>query len=238
MVEKTGAGGPGGPAELNRDSRALLVRTRGRTAWRGGRARGDGSPLGRPAHLRWNGQLCTAREILMPDDASATQESAALTERVRFALESGDLDAVRDLLDPGARWGAPEGPHAADCHNREQVIAWWASARAAGARAVVTEVTAGAGTLLVGLEVTGTPAAHEAGGAAERWQVLTVLGDRIAVMTARPGRIKEVLELPFGRPRDVEAVRADPRFAELRAHIWRQLHTARPRLVTPASEVV
>jgi NitT/TauT family transport system ATP-binding protein len=64
-----------------------------------------------------------------------------------------------------------------------------------------------------------------------------LLGDRIAVMTARPGRIKEVLELPFGRPRDVEAVRADPRFAELRAHIWRQLHTARPRPVTPASEV-
>jgi NitT/TauT family transport system ATP-binding protein len=53
-----------------------------------------------------------------------------------------------------------------------------------------------------------------------------LLGDRIAVMTARPGRIKELIELPFGRPRDVEAVRADPRFAELRAHIWRQLHTA------------
>src|SRR5215475_2852212 len=65
-----------------------------------------------------------------------------------------------------------------------------------------------------------------------------ILGDRIAVMTARPGRIKEILELPFGRPRDVEAVRADPRFAELRAHIWRQLRTARPKLgVTPASEV-
>jgi len=58
-----------------------------------------------------------------------------------------------------------------------------------------------------------------------------LLGDRIAVMSARPGRIKEVLELPFGRPRDVEAVRADPRFAELRAHIWRQLHTARPQRV-------
>jgi NitT/TauT family transport system ATP-binding protein len=62
-----------------------------------------------------------------------------------------------------------------------------------------------------------------------------VLGDRIAVMTARPGRIKEILEIPFGRPRDVEAVRADPRFAELRAHIWRQLHTARPKAAqTPA----
>jgi NitT/TauT family transport system ATP-binding protein len=64
-----------------------------------------------------------------------------------------------------------------------------------------------------------------------------LLGDRVAVMTARPGRIKEVLELPFGRPRDVEAVRADPRFAELRTHIWRQLHTARPRFVTPATGV-
>jgi SnoaL-like domain len=116
----------------------------------------------------------------MPDDASATQEPAALAGRVRFAMESGDLDAIRDLLDPGARWGAPEGPDDADCRDRDQVIAWWAGARAAGARAVVTEVTAGAGTLLVGLEVTGTPAAREAGGAAERWQVLTVRGDRIA----------------------------------------------------------
>ena len=116
----------------------------------------------------------------MPEDASATAESVALIERVRFALESGDLDAIRDLLDPGARWGAPEGPNDADCRNRDQVIAWWASARAAGARAAVTEVTAGAGALLVGLAVTGTPAAHEAGGAAERWQVLTVRGGRIA----------------------------------------------------------
>jgi NitT/TauT family transport system ATP-binding protein len=56
-----------------------------------------------------------------------------------------------------------------------------------------------------------------------------LLGDRIAVMSARPGRIKEMLDMPFGRPRDVEAMRADPRFAELRAHIWHQLHTARPQ---------
>jgi ketosteroid isomerase-like protein len=116
----------------------------------------------------------------MPDDASAADESAALAGRVRSALESGDLNTIRDLLDPSARWGAPEGPGDSDCRNRDQVIAWWARARAAGARAVVTEVIAGAGTLLVGLEVTGTPAAHEAGGAAERWQVLTVRGGRIA----------------------------------------------------------
>jgi len=58
-----------------------------------------------------------------------------------------------------------------------------------------------------------------------------LLGDRVAVMTARPGRIKEIVDIPFGRPRDVEAMRADPRFPELRAHLWRQLHTARPRVV-------
>jgi hypothetical protein len=73
-------------------------------------------------------------EVFMPDDANAALESAALAGRVRSALESGDLDGIRDLLDPGARWGAPEGPSGADCRNRDQVIAWWASARAAGAR--------------------------------------------------------------------------------------------------------
>jgi NitT/TauT family transport system ATP-binding protein len=55
-----------------------------------------------------------------------------------------------------------------------------------------------------------------------------LLGDRVAVMSARPGRIKELIEMPFGRPRDVDAVRLDHRFAELRQHIWHQLHTARP----------
>ena len=56
-----------------------------------------------------------------------------------------------------------------------------------------------------------------------------LLGDRIAVMSARPGRIKEMLDVPFGHPRDGNALRADPRFGEMRAHIWKQLHTARPQ---------
>ena len=61
-----------------------------------------------------------------------------------------------------------------------------------------------------------------------------VLGDRIAVMSARPGRIKEVLDMPFGWPRDMDAIRSDPRFAEFRSHIWKQLHTAKsPRASAP-----
>ena len=63
-----------------------------------------------------------------------------------------------------------------------------------------------------------------------------LLGDRIAVMSARPGRIKEMLDVPFGRPRDVDVMRADPRFAEMRTHIWRQLHTARPKRNTAPTE--
>ncbi len=50
-----------------------------------------------------------------------------------------------------------------------------------------------------------------------------VLGDRVAVMTARPGQVKEVLPIDFARPRDVAAVRAHARYAELRAHIWNEL---------------
>ena len=50
-----------------------------------------------------------------------------------------------------------------------------------------------------------------------------LLGDRIAVMSARPGRIQDMLDVPFARPRDGNALRADPRFAQLRAHIWNEL---------------
>ena len=47
-----------------------------------------------------------------------------------------------------------------------------------------------------------------------------VMGDRIAVMSARPGRVLEMIDVPFGWPRDVEEVRASPVFADLRRHIW------------------
>ena len=64
-----------------------------------------------------------------------------------------------------------------------------------------------------------------------------LLGDRIAVMSARPGRIKELLDMPFGRPRDVDEMRMDPRFGELRQHIWHQLHSAKPKCMHAPQEV-
>jgi NitT/TauT family transport system ATP-binding protein len=50
-----------------------------------------------------------------------------------------------------------------------------------------------------------------------------LLGDRIAVMSARPGRIDTVIEVPFARPRDPDEIRASSGFAELRDEIWHRL---------------
>lgn len=44
------------------------------------------------------------------------------------------------------------------------------------------------------------------------------LSSRIVVVTARPARVRTVIEVPFGYPRD-ESVHEDPRFAALRAQI-------------------
>jgi NitT/TauT family transport system ATP-binding protein len=55
-----------------------------------------------------------------------------------------------------------------------------------------------------------------------------ILGDRIAVMASRPGRVKEILTVDFARPRDPAAVHAQARYTELRNHIWEEL---RPSVV-------
>jgi NitT/TauT family transport system ATP-binding protein len=44
------------------------------------------------------------------------------------------------------------------------------------------------------------------------------LSSRIVVVTARPARVREIIDVPFGYPR-AENVHEDPRFGELRAHI-------------------
>jgi NitT/TauT family transport system ATP-binding protein len=50
-----------------------------------------------------------------------------------------------------------------------------------------------------------------------------LVGDRVIVTTARPARVREIIAVPFSWPRDTTAIRTDPRFAELREHIWSQL---------------
>src|SRR5439155_17511489 len=49
------------------------------------------------------------------------------------------------------------------------------------------------------------------------------LGDRIVVMTAHPGRIKAIVEVPFPRPREVLALRREPAYGALVFRIWGDL---------------
>jgi NitT/TauT family transport system ATP-binding protein len=46
------------------------------------------------------------------------------------------------------------------------------------------------------------------------------LGQRVAVMTSRPGRIKQVVEVPLTARSATEDLRSDPEFARYRHEIW------------------
>ena len=55
------------------------------------------------------------------------------------------------------------------------------------------------------------------------------LADRVLVMTRRPGRIKEIIDidpgagLPHWRNEPIDVVQLRPRFQELRHHLWNQV---------------
>jgi NitT/TauT family transport system ATP-binding protein len=49
------------------------------------------------------------------------------------------------------------------------------------------------------------------------------LADRVVVMTARPGRIAAIFDIPFPRPRRSYEIRRDPQYGALSAEIWEHL---------------
>src|SRR5579875_304366 len=49
------------------------------------------------------------------------------------------------------------------------------------------------------------------------------LGHQVALMSGRPGRIREVRDLDFGSREDVMAIRARPQFADLVKELWQGL---------------
>jgi NitT/TauT family transport system ATP-binding protein len=51
------------------------------------------------------------------------------------------------------------------------------------------------------------------------------LGDRIMIMTSRPGRVKAILDVPFERPRNVLELRSRPEYGEMVFRIWEDLRS-------------
>ena len=97
---------------------------------------------------------------------------------VRNALAAEDLSAFTELLDPGVTWGAP-GARNPSCKNRDQVLAWYQRGRDAGVRGSVYDVEVLGDRLLVSMSVRGTDNASDRGGAALRFQVLTVRSGKV-----------------------------------------------------------
>jgi ketosteroid isomerase-like protein len=113
---------------------------------------------------------------------SQRERADDIAARVRLALESADLSAFSDLLDPNVTWGAPDDPRPA-CRNRNQVLAWYERGRESGVTAQVTDVAVYGDRILIGLVVHGNQAAQDRGGSALRWQVLSV----------REGKVVEIV---------------------------------------------
>jgi NitT/TauT family transport system ATP-binding protein len=47
-----------------------------------------------------------------------------------------------------------------------------------------------------------------------------LLGDRVVVMSPRPGQVRETLKVHLPRPRDINAMRGELEYLRLRNHIW------------------
>ena len=50
-----------------------------------------------------------------------------------------------------------------------------------------------------------------------------LMGDRCVIMTAQPGRIKQIIDVPFQHPRDLIKLSAAPEFGALKLDIWHVL---------------
>ena len=55
------------------------------------------------------------------------------------------------------------------------------------------------------------------------------LADRVAVMSPRPGRLKTIFDIPFGRPRTL-ALKRDPKFLEIEDEIWKLIEEESGRM--------
>jgi len=65
-----------------------------------------------------------------------------------------------------------------------------------------------------------------------------LLGDRVVVMTARPGSIKMVRDVGLDRPRDLDHIHEEPRFQQLMTELWDALRDEVLRAAPAAATAV
>lgn len=63
------------------------------------------------------------------------------------------------------------------------------------------------------------------------------LSDRVAVFTARPGRVKKIIDIALERPRLLKLKR-DPRFHEIEDYVWNLIQEEARPAVQPGSSVI
>jgi NitT/TauT family transport system ATP-binding protein len=61
------------------------------------------------------------------------------------------------------------------------------------------------------------------------------LADRVVVMTARPGQVKDVIDVDLGRPRDLDVLTTE-RFTDLKSRALDQIHEEAERAMEQAAE--
>lgn len=120
-----------------------------------------------------------------------------VVEELRIAIESQDLAAFSDLLDPNVTWGAP-GASSPTCRSKSQVLTWYERGQSSGASARVIEVVTEGDRVLVGLIVSGVKSARDEGGHTERWQVFTLRDGHIADIVGFDQRIEAAAWLGVG----------------------------------------
>jgi NitT/TauT family transport system ATP-binding protein len=55
------------------------------------------------------------------------------------------------------------------------------------------------------------------------------ISDRVFVLAAKPGRVKRIVDIPFGHPRpELAELRADARFQEIRREMWNMIRATPP----------
>jgi SnoaL-like domain len=123
----------------------------------------------------------------------------AIARRMQVALDTSDLAAFQELLDPAVTWGPPYAKNPG-CKSRDEVLAWYRRSKSSGVEGRVSEVEVLGECVLLGLVVRGTEAARERGGAALRWQVNTVRNGRVVEIVGFDGHA-EALAYAEAKPR-------------------------------------